>query len=47
MVWQLGLGVLGLLISAYLVATHYFAEQVPLACSTGGVVDCEQVTMSA
>lgn len=45
--WQLGLGVLGLLISAYLVATHYFAEQVPLACSAGGVVDCEQVTTSA
>ncbi len=45
--WQLGLGVLGLVISAYLVATHYFAEQVPLACSTGGLVDCEQVTTSA
>jgi uncharacterized membrane protein len=45
--WQLGLATLGLLISAYLTATHYFAEQVPLACSTGGVVDCEQVTTSA
>jgi uncharacterized membrane protein len=44
--WQAGLGVLGLLISGYLVATHYF-EQVPLACSTGGFVDCEQVTSSA
>lgn len=33
--------------SAYLTATHYFAEQVPLACSTGGFVDCEQVTTSA
>jgi len=45
--WQLGLGVLGLLISGYLTAVHYFAEQVPLACSTGGFVDCEQVTTSA
>lgn len=45
--WQLGLGVVGLLISAYLTATHFFAEQVPLACSTGGFVDCEQVTTSA
>jgi uncharacterized membrane protein len=39
--------VAGLLISAYLVGTHYFADQVPLACATGGVVDCEQVTNSA
>ena len=45
--WQVGLGVLGLLISGYLTAVHYFAEQVPLACSTGGFVDCEQVTTSA
>jgi uncharacterized membrane protein len=45
--WQLSLSVLGLAISGYLTATHYFAEQVPLACSTGGVVDCEQVTSSA
>ena len=45
--WQLTLGGLGLLVSAYLTATHYFAEQVPLACSTGGFVDCEQVTNSA
>lgn len=37
----------GLLVSAYLALTHYFAEQVPLACSTGGIVDCEQVTTSA
>ncbi len=28
-------------------ATHYFADQVPLACATGGIVDCEQVTTSA
>jgi uncharacterized membrane protein len=45
--WQVVLATVGLLISAYLTATHYFAEQVPLACSTGGVVDCEQVTTSA
>jgi uncharacterized membrane protein len=41
------LGGAGLLISAYLVGTHYFSEQVPLACATGGIVDCEQVTSSA
>lgn len=45
--WQIGLALLGLAISAYLTATHYFAEQVPLACSAGGIVDCEQVTSSA
>jgi uncharacterized membrane protein len=45
--WQVVLATAGLLISAYLMATHYFAEQVPLACSTGGIVDCEQVTDSA
>jgi uncharacterized membrane protein len=41
------LALAGLLISGYLVATHYFADQVPLACATGGIVDCEQVTTSA
>jgi uncharacterized membrane protein len=45
--WPAVLGAAGLLISAYLVGTHYFAEQVPLACATGGIVDCEQVTNSA
>jgi len=45
--WPAILGVAGLLISAYLVGTHYFSEQVPLACATGGIVDCEQVTSSA
>jgi len=45
--WQVVLSAIGLGISAYLTLTHYFAEQVPLACSTGGVVDCEQVTTSA
>jgi uncharacterized membrane protein len=45
--WPAVLGLAGLLISGYLVGTHYFAEQVPLACVAGGVVDCEQVTNSA
>jgi uncharacterized membrane protein len=45
--WQAVLGAAGVLISVYLTATHYFSEQVPLACSTNGVVDCEQVTSSA
>ncbi len=45
--WQIGLGGVGLLISGYLAATHFFAEQVPLACSASGFVDCEQVTSSA
>jgi uncharacterized membrane protein len=44
--WSLTLGLAGLSVSAYLVAAHYFADQVPLACSTGGFVDCEQVTSS-
>jgi uncharacterized membrane protein len=46
-VWSAGLGLLGLAISLYLTATHYFASQVPLACVTGGIVDCAQVTTSA
>jgi len=45
--WPAVLGAAGLLISAYLVGTHYFADEIPLACSTGGIVDCEQVTNSA
>ncbi len=45
--WPALLGLCGLAVSVYLTATHYFAEQVPLACVTGGVVDCEQVTNSA
>lgn len=44
--WSLGLTALGLLVAGYLVLTHYFADQVPLACSTSGVIDCEQVTTS-
>jgi uncharacterized membrane protein len=45
--WPALLGAAGLLISAYLVGTHYFADEVPLACASGGIVDCEQVTNSA
>jgi uncharacterized membrane protein len=41
------LGVAGLAVSAYLMATHYFAANVPLACSSSGIVDCEEVTTSA
>lgn len=43
--WLVGGG--GLLVSLYLTGTHYFSDQVPLACSTGGIVNCEQVTTSA
>ena len=46
LLWSTVLAVIGLAVSAYLTLTHYFAE-VPLACSTGGIVDCEQVTSSA
>src|ERR1041385_6496269 len=45
--WPLALGVLGLAVSVYLVATHYLTEQVPLACDSSGLVNCEQVTTSA
>jgi uncharacterized membrane protein len=45
--WSALLGVVGLIISMYLTATHYLAGQVPLACATGGIVNCEQVTTSA
>ena len=41
----LGLAVLGLAISAYLTTVHY--ANVPLACSTTGVVDCSAVTTSS
>jgi uncharacterized membrane protein len=41
-----GLGLLGLAIAVYLVAAHYLAGEVPLACVTGGIVNCEQVTSS-
>jgi uncharacterized membrane protein len=45
--WSAALAVAGLAISLYLTATHYLAGEVPLACSSSGPVDCEQVTSSA
>jgi uncharacterized membrane protein len=45
--WSILIGLLGLIVSAYLTATHYLAGQVPLACATGGIINCEQVTTSA
>jgi uncharacterized membrane protein len=47
MLWSAAIGLAGLAISAYLVLTHYAAAEVPLACGSGGIVDCEQVTSSA
>jgi uncharacterized membrane protein len=43
---SLALGVLGLLVSAYLTFEHFTANAT-LACSIGGVVDCAKVTSSA
>lgn len=40
-----GVALLGLAVSAYLTAVHY--QQIPLACSTGGPVDCGAVTHSS
>ena len=45
-VWALGLAAAGLGIALYLTGTHYFAGDIPLACSTSGPVNCEQVTSS-
>jgi uncharacterized membrane protein len=45
--WSALFGLAGLIVSAYLTATHYLAGEVPLACATGGIVNCEQVTTSA
>jgi uncharacterized membrane protein len=45
--WSALIGLLGLGISAYLTATHYLADQVPLACASGGLINCEQVTTSS
>jgi uncharacterized membrane protein len=45
--WSALIGLAGLVVSGYLTANHYLAGQVPLACATGGIVDCEQVTSSA
>lgn len=44
--WSAGLGLLGLVISAHLTAAHYLSGQVLLACASGGLVNCEQVTSS-
>jgi uncharacterized membrane protein len=45
--WALALATVGLGVAVYLTATHYFADAVPLACTTSGPVNCEQVTSSA
>ena len=42
---SLGLGVVGLLVSAYLTFEHYTANAT-LACSVGGLIDCATVTTS-
>ena len=45
--WSMLLALLGLGISLYLTLAHYAQGQVPLACATTGVVNCELVTSSA
>jgi Vitamin K epoxide reductase family len=45
--WSALLALLGLAISVYLMVVHYAQGQVPLACASGGVVNCELVTSSA
>jgi uncharacterized membrane protein len=45
--WSGILSVAGLGISLYLTAAHYAQGQVPLACFSAGVVNCEMVTSSA
>jgi uncharacterized membrane protein len=45
--WSAGFGLVGLGLSTYLVATHYFSEEIPLACGSSGIVNCEQVTTSS
>lgn len=45
--WSALLSLLGLGVAGYLTLTHYAQDRVPLACATGGVVDCEAVTSSA
>ena len=44
--WSVLIGVAGLVVSAYLTATHYLAGAIPLACGTGGVINCEQPSVS-
>ena len=38
------LSVVGLGVSLYLSAVHLSQGQIPLACTTGGLVDCQRVT---
>jgi uncharacterized membrane protein len=45
--WSALLGALGLVISLYLAGVHFAQGLVPLACSAGGLVNCEQVISSA
>jgi uncharacterized membrane protein len=45
--WSALLGVVGLAISLYLTVVHYAQGQVPLACASGGLINCERVTSSA
>jgi uncharacterized membrane protein len=43
----MALAVAGLGVSMYLTASHLSQGRIPLACATGGLVDCERVTTSA
>ena len=40
------LSVVGLGLSLYLSAVHFSQGQIPLACPSGGLVDCQRVTTS-
>jgi uncharacterized membrane protein len=42
-----GMASAGLLVAVYLTLVHYTQGQIPLACSSSGLVDCERVTTSA
>jgi uncharacterized membrane protein len=42
-----GLAGVGAGVAAYLTLVHYAQGQIPLACSSSGLVDCERVTSSA
>jgi uncharacterized membrane protein len=45
--WSALTALLGLTVSLYLTVVHYADGQVPLACVTVGVINCEEVTSSA
>lgn len=45
--WSAVLGLLGLGVSLYLTLVHYSQGYVPLACASGGVVNCDLVISSA